>query len=380
MLDPILATFDDKLEAEISGQIAETYISGQAEMVKWANDNLVKESIFREQGEFEGPPVQQAIDWAEKHGAQLVTQMDEETKKRLAQTISDGIKNKRGIPGLQRDIKSTFADMSKHRSTMIARTETANALSTASLDSMKDMGIEGKQWVTAGDDMVSDECMGNESEGVIPVNQSFSGGVMAPPQHPNCRCVVSPAILKGKGEPPATTTKKGLSSEDWAKSIDGDEKNIIKYWQGSGYENIRNVQQTKKGATNIKAAVKTLNKSLDRSAGYDGTVFRGLNNLNPETFNAIKNAKTFKWDALASSAKTEKAAARFLYSSGNNQSVMFKIANKTGVDLTSVVGKQEAEVLLRQGAKYRVVSVSEKTYATVADKTMKALEMVLEEI
>ncbi|GAG61049.1 unnamed protein product, partial [marine sediment metagenome] len=81
------------------------------------------------------------------------------------------------------------------RSELIARTETANALSTASLDSMSDMGIEGKEWVTAGDANVSDECQGNEAEGVIPVNQEFSGGVMAPPQHPDCRCTVAPARL-----------------------------------------------------------------------------------------------------------------------------------------------------------------------------------------
>ena len=122
--------------------------------------------------------------------------MNEETKKRLAHTISQGIENKRGIPGLSRDIRKTFADMSKHRSELIARTETASALSTASLDSMADMGIEGKQWITAGDDLVSDECLGNEAEGVIPVGQMFSGGVDAPPQHPDCRCVVAPARLR----------------------------------------------------------------------------------------------------------------------------------------------------------------------------------------
>ena len=190
ILNSLLAAFDEKLEAEISGEVAETYISGQAEMVTWGK---TKGGIPIA---YEGPPVKQAVTWAEKHGAQLVTQMDEETKTRLAQTISDGIKNKRGIPGLQRDIKNTFIDMSKYRSELIARTETANALSTASLDSMKDMGIEGKQWITAGDADVSDECMGNEAEGVIPVNQTFSGGVMGPPQHPDCRCVVAPARLK----------------------------------------------------------------------------------------------------------------------------------------------------------------------------------------
>lgn len=190
ILDPILKTFDDKLIADINGQIAEIYISGQAEMITYGKTKLGIPIAY------EGPPISQAIDWAEKHGATLVKGLDEETKKRLAHTISQGIENKRGIPGLSRDIRNTFTDMSRHRSELIARTETANALSQASLDSMNDMGIEGKEWITAGDDQVSEECDANEAEGVIPVNQEFVSGVMAPPQHPDCRCTVAPARLK----------------------------------------------------------------------------------------------------------------------------------------------------------------------------------------
>ena len=59
--------------------------------------------------------------------------------------------------------------------------------------------------------------------------------------------------------------------------------------------------------------------------------------------------------------------------------MLFEIRNKSGIDLTSVVGKEEAEVLLRKGAKYRVVGQSEETY-TVIGKKFKALRMVLEEI
>ena len=188
-LDPLLGTFKADLTHKVNGHIATAYVSGQAEMVTWGK---TKGGIPIA---YEGPPISQAVDWAEKHGAKLVTQMDGETKRRLAKVISDGVKNKRGIPGLARDIKGEFADMSKYRSQLIARTETANALSEASLDSMKDMGIEGKEWVTVGDDRVSDECRGNEAEGVIPVNQAFSSGAMAPPQHPDCRCTVSPARL-----------------------------------------------------------------------------------------------------------------------------------------------------------------------------------------
>jgi len=190
ILDPILATFSETLESTLDGQLSEVYISGQAEMITWGKTKGGVPIAY------EGPPISAAIDWAEKHSATLVKGLDEETKKRLAHTISQGIENKRGIPGLSRDIRNTFGDMSKYRSELIARTETANALSQSSLDSMNDMGIEGKEWITAGDDRVSDECLGNEAEGVIPVGNAFSSGVMAPPEHPDCRCTIAPARLR----------------------------------------------------------------------------------------------------------------------------------------------------------------------------------------
>lgn len=202
IMAPLLATFDDKLVADISGHTAEIYFSGSAEMISFGKTKMGVPIAY------EGPPISQAVDWAKKQGATLVKGMDEETKRRLAHAISQGIETKRGIPGLSRDIRDTFTDMSKYRSELIARTETSNALSQASLDRMQDMGIEGKEWVTAGDDKVSDECLGNEAEGVIPVNQSFSGGVMAPPQHPDCRCTLSPAKLPPKVEPPTEPIPK----------------------------------------------------------------------------------------------------------------------------------------------------------------------------
>ena len=189
IFDPLLATLVANLNYRLNGHLVTIYMSASAEMITWGKTKAGVPIAY------EGPPIEQAIEWAEKQGARLVTQMDEETRRRLAKTISDGIVNKRGIPGLARDIKKEFADMSRYRSQLIARTETSNALSQASLDRMKDMGIEGKEWVTAGDDRVSDECLGNEADGIIPVGQAFSGGVMAPPQHPDCRCTIAPARL-----------------------------------------------------------------------------------------------------------------------------------------------------------------------------------------
>ena len=204
ILDPILATFHKKFQADIEGQLAEIYLSGQAEMITWGKTKGGVPIAY------EGPPPSKAIEWARQHvsKAKLVDGLNIETRQQISNVIADGIKNKKGIPGIKSDIRHKFEWMARgapsdikgltlaSRAELIARTETANALSQASLDSMADMGIDGKEWVTAGDDQVSDECLANEAEGVIPVNQAFSGGVMAPPQHPDCRCSLAPAKLR----------------------------------------------------------------------------------------------------------------------------------------------------------------------------------------
>lgn len=186
VLKPLLTSFEEVLRAAVEGELVNIYVSGTAEMTKWAGLP------------FEGPPAEAALAFAEERGAELVTLMDEETKRRVAAIIKDGIANKRGIPGLARDIRNTFADMTRFRSELIARTETANALGEAFMDRGKELGITGKEWVTAGDNRVSLECQDNEAAGVIPFNSTFPTGKMRPPEHPDCRCAAAPATLKGK--------------------------------------------------------------------------------------------------------------------------------------------------------------------------------------
>lgn len=184
VLDPLLAVFNTGLEATIEGELTTIYLSGDVQMIEWAGRP------------YEGPPMQQAVSFAQRKGATLVTQMTEETKRRLAKTISDAIQNKRGIPGLARDIRKTFDNMTKYRSELIARTETADALGEAFMDRGREFGVTGKEWLTVGDDRVSPECQMNEIDGVIPFEQAHSSGAMRPPQHPACRCAEAPAMLR----------------------------------------------------------------------------------------------------------------------------------------------------------------------------------------
>jgi SPP1 gp7 family putative phage head morphogenesis protein len=195
VLDPILNVLNTKLKVKVAGHLTTIYVSGSAEMMDWGGLP------------FEGIPSPEAISWAEKHAAKLVTQMDEETKNRLAQVISDGIANKRGPGGLATDIKRELGWMGRSRpseipgktmqsrASLIARTETADALGQAFEDRGKEMDTEGKEWVTVGDNKVSDGCLENEAAGVIPFNDAFPSGHMRPPRFPGCRCACAPARL-----------------------------------------------------------------------------------------------------------------------------------------------------------------------------------------
>lgn len=186
ILDPLLATLASNLTYKINEHLATIYLAASAEMITWGK---TKGGIPIA---YEGPPIEEAIDWASKHCAKLVSQMDEETKRRLAQVISEGIEQKRGIPGLASDIRKEFDDMTKRRAEMIARTETNDALSQAFMDRAHDMNITGKEWVTADPCEI---CAGNEAEGIVPIDHIFSSGHERPPAHPNCRCALAPARL-----------------------------------------------------------------------------------------------------------------------------------------------------------------------------------------
>ena len=187
IMDPILRVLRAKLLTDLIGQHVRAYLAASAEMITWGTTKGGRPITF------EGPPIKQAISYAREHCAQLVTKMDEESKRLIAQTIANGIENKRGIDGLARDIRAQFEDMSKARSQIIARTETCDALEQAFIDRAEDMGINGKEWIVTDP---CDICAANGDEGAVPLDHVFSGGVDRPPQHPNCRCALAPVMLK----------------------------------------------------------------------------------------------------------------------------------------------------------------------------------------
>lgn len=125
--------------------------------------------------------------------------IDESTREFLradiAQALADGDSNDE----LAQRIVDSYA-FSDDRAMTIARTETQLAANAGAVNGYKASGVvDGKQWLTAEDDLVSEECQANgeageNGDGVIALDDIFPSGDAAPPVHPNCRCTIAPYI------------------------------------------------------------------------------------------------------------------------------------------------------------------------------------------
>jgi SPP1 gp7 family putative phage head morphogenesis protein len=113
----------------------------------------------------------------------------------VAQALADGSSNDE----LATRIADSYA-FSEERAMTIARTETQFAANTGAVNGYRASGVvDGKQWLTAEDDLVSEECQENgeagpNQDGVIGLDDEFPSGDDAPPVHPNCRCTIAPYI------------------------------------------------------------------------------------------------------------------------------------------------------------------------------------------
>ena len=155
---------------------------------------------------YDGPPMIEAIRHERTKGAQIAAkyELTLSAGERIAQIVSDGIKHKKGIPGISRDIRGEFPDVNKATADNIAQTETATALSVASFERAKGMGVTGKEWICGSEGAVPpvcDICRGNAAVGAVPVDQPFPSGHMHPPAHDRCRCALAPVMLPANEKP-----------------------------------------------------------------------------------------------------------------------------------------------------------------------------------
>ena len=159
-----------------------------------------------------------ATEWATQRAAELVGMkyvdgkllpnpnaewvISDTTRDMLQTIVTDAIRDGWSNDRLAKEIGNDTA-FGSDRAMMIARTETAMADMQGNMIAYRaaaDLGIElQKEWLTAGDADVSDECAANEAQGPIDLADAFQSGADAAPEHPNCRCDCLPVRFKADG-------------------------------------------------------------------------------------------------------------------------------------------------------------------------------------
>lgn len=155
---------------------------------------------------------ERAVSWAKEHSADMVGKkwiggelvdnpnetwtIAESTREMLRANVADAIDQGLSNDALAENIIDAFA-FSDDRAMMIARTETAIADIQGNVVAYQESGIvSGKEWITADDDQVSEDCQANADDGVVPLDDAFTSGALWPPDHPNCRCDVVPDLIE----------------------------------------------------------------------------------------------------------------------------------------------------------------------------------------
>lgn len=125
----------------------------------------------------------------------LIQGLDQTTKNFIAEKIINGIESKLTTSQVADSIRDVLPETYIKRAETVAYTEMSNMINAAETETAVRNGAVHKQWITAGDDLVDEECETNEAEGWINVHDTFQSGNYRPPEHPNCRCVLDFDLL-----------------------------------------------------------------------------------------------------------------------------------------------------------------------------------------
>ena len=136
----------------------------------------------------ENPYVQDMIDIL----GQNVRRIAETTRAEIAEVITAAAAEGLDTADTAARIRELGFTQSVSRSTMIARTESANAYTGGSLTAYQISGVvKQTEWLTGTDPC--DICVSLDGA-TAALGSEFAPGVIGPPAHPNCTCVISPIV------------------------------------------------------------------------------------------------------------------------------------------------------------------------------------------
>ena len=147
-------------------------------------------------------PQPRAVEWLERHAAEMVTRIDETTRKRVASIVTQAVEEGWSYTKTEAALKDLYAGFRvslpqlhiQSRARLIAVNEAAMGYTQGELELGRWLAEGGlaveKSWLTVMDERTCEICSGNEGEGWIPLEQSFADGSEGPPAHPACRCAM----------------------------------------------------------------------------------------------------------------------------------------------------------------------------------------------
>jgi SPP1 gp7 family putative phage head morphogenesis protein len=128
------------------------------------------------------------------HGVSVIAAVSDTGMGDLAQAIAEAVADGDSAGSLARRLPEILRV--PQRAPMIARTEIARAVSAATRDTYRDMGVSRKEWLIAPEDACP-VCKANAGAGAVPLDATFPDGSPCPPAHPWCRCVLLPSEVSG---------------------------------------------------------------------------------------------------------------------------------------------------------------------------------------
>lgn len=123
----------------------------------------------------------------------------------LTQSFEDGV----GIDEAARRLRDVFDGMEQHELVRVARTEIISAQNQGTYTTLRDLGVDYHEWLSAEDDRTRESHLELNGQ-IVRVGDPFSNGLYHPgdtsgaiEEWINCRCRVAPFLMpEGKTAPP----------------------------------------------------------------------------------------------------------------------------------------------------------------------------------
>ena len=161
-----------------------------------------------------------AVDWAQTHAAELITQISDTTREGINELVGKALTE--GLaPGQLKSAIQESAVFSADRAEMCANTELANAHIEGTLGGWTECGlVAGSTWIC--DESPCPICEENEQAGMVKLGETFPSGHRGPTAHPRCECALSPVLTdEVEEEEPEEAEKVQKYSEDQPRDEQG---------------------------------------------------------------------------------------------------------------------------------------------------------------